>query len=230
MRKAINSLAMFMVLSLFSHAEAYQLVLSPSNVIGSSGNYNDSSLTGQFGAANILDTQTGPTQDTRTGGSSNYWIEGGSSGYVTIDLGAAYVINSIDLFNTHNYIYNNFSTNAFSVSAGNSLAAGPNSPEIGSGSNVIASGNLTQSSSSSQYIVPDSFSSIDQANLYRYIQFNALSYFSGDIGIGLNELRVFVSSAPTSSASVNEPASVTMIGLPLLMVIGLTLRRFRKIT
>ena len=79
-----------------------QIPLSPTNVIGGSGSYGGDWQTGSFNATAILDQQTGPVSDTF---GISYWInpdDGPFNAYIVIDLGAAYHLSSLDLFNTHN--------------------------------------------------------------------------------------------------------------------------------
>src|SRR3954468_19693397 len=95
------AVSLFFAISAFGSPVA----LSPSNVIGGSGSYGGNWQSGSFNATEILDQQTGPVSDNF---GVSYWInpDGGPlAAYIVIDLGVAYHLSSLDLFNTHNSQY-----------------------------------------------------------------------------------------------------------------------------
>jgi hypothetical protein len=201
---------------------ASQIPLSPGNVIGFFGLYNAS-----FPASAILDHQTGTINEPAQDGS--YWLNsdnGPANAYIVIDLGAAFHLGSFDLFNTHNAIYNDRGTGAFTIEASNSIG-----PGIGSGSNLsgtvvtLVSGTLVAASLSTDPLVAQTFVASDPGS-YRYIRFSPHTVAAsgtpccGANNYGLNELRAF--DAPLSV--VPEPATIAFLGGGLL-VLGLLRKR-----
>lgn len=189
-----------LVLCMFatSSGAATQLVLSPTSVIGSSGSYSAS-----FAANNILDEQLGAVTDVS---GSTYWLNpdntGGASVFITIDLGQAYVVSSLDLFNTHNAQWFDRGTGAFSILAGNAVA------DVGGGTfaltgpvTTLASGVLVAAVTNAP--LAQSFA-VSDIGSYRYLSFrptgaSALNTPAGPTAYGLNELRVFASPVPELS-------------------------------
>lgn len=189
-----------LVLCMFatSSGAATQLVLSPTSVIGSSGSYSAS-----FAANNILDEQLGAVTDVS---GSTYWLNpdntGGASVFITIDLGQAYVVSSLDLFNTHNGQWFDRGTGTFSILAGNSVA------DVGGGTfaltgtvTTLASGFLAAAATNAP--LAQTFAVTDIGS-YRYLSFrptttNALNTPPSSTAFGLNELRVFASPVPEPS-------------------------------
>jgi hypothetical protein len=177
--------------------------LTPANVIGASGSYDVDRL-----ATNVLDMQSGPV----TEAGFTYWLGRNSTAneYFVIDLGAAFSISQIELFNTHNWFSGDRATNAFTLSASNSV----------SGFDLVAptqilSGNLPYSTSNP--IAAATFTSgngLSTGTDYRYLQFTAVSY-SGGAGSGLNEIRIYAIPEP--------PAFVAAAGM--LALAGAALRR-----
>ena len=67
----------------------------------------------QYTAASVLDHQNGIINEPNQDGS--YWLNsdnGPANAYIVIDLGAAFHLASIDLFNTHNAFYGDRGTGA----------------------------------------------------------------------------------------------------------------------
>lgn len=193
-------------------AQAVQVVLSTSNVIGSSGAYNLS-----FAASNVLDEQTGTVSDTF---GSTYWLNPDNSPaqvYITIDLGSAQVIGSFDIFNTHNDSYNDRGTGAFQIVGSNTVVlAGAGNMRV-SGGTVLVSSSLTNSIGTP---VAQSFSS-SSAIPFRYISFEPLTALSpsgpafSTTAYGLNEIRVFAVSVPEAPTSLML-LSGAILGISLL--------------
>ena len=187
-----------------------QLLLSPSNVIGSSGSLQLSGSS--FVANNILDTQSGPITDVF---GVNYWINpdnGPANAWITIDLGSAFVIDQLELFNTHNTQYNDRGTGNFNFTAANAVSnVGPNGFDLTGPVTTIASGALSAQSCCGN--IPGQIFAGSSSNAFRYIRFNPTSVNTtgtpccGTNVYGLNELWVFGSVA----APVPEPGSMLLV-------------------
>jgi hypothetical protein len=207
----LKSLAAALCLSLASlGASAQQLILTPSNVIGASGSFSSSFLAGL-----IFNQQTGTVSDVR----GNYWLNPDNTGsnpvFITIDLGAAYPIDSISLFNTHNDSFYDRGTGNFTLRAGNSVT------NLGAG-NFRLSGSTTTLVSGALALVAAEipsevvFDVTDQA-FYRYLSFEpsstaTLFNAASPTAYGLNEMRVVVSAVPEASTSAMMLAGVAVVG------------------
>lgn len=189
----VRTLALVAGLLCATSASAIQLVLAPSNVVGSSGAYSTS-----YSADKILDRQTTAPADTV----GQYWVAQDSSSvsrfFITIDLGASYTLESLSFFNTHNGSSNDRGTGNFIILASNSVnTVGPGNFAVPVGSTQILSGTLTAAAG---VPVAQSFA-ITDTNAFRYLSFEPRSVavpgspFSAT-SYGLNELRVFVSEVP----------------------------------
>jgi hypothetical protein len=204
-------------------AVAAQIALTPANVIGGSDSYGGSWNSGCFNATRILDTQSGPVSD---GYCVNYWLNpdnGPANAYIVIDLGAAYTLGSIELFNGHNNGFNDRGTGNFNIQAGNAVAdLGANGFDLTGSITTIVTGTLAPSSSSSEPIPAQTFSA---SGTYRYLRFNPTSVStSGGSCCGANnyalaEMRVFESAA----IATPEPGSVLL----LIGGIAVLARRYR---
>lgn len=200
----LKMLAAVAVASVSIAAGAAQIVLTPTDVIASSGSYADP----QFAASNILDDQTGvitePTQ-------ANYWLNpdnGPANAFITIDLHGRYSHLSFELYNTHNGGYQDRGTGNFTLT---------------SGATTLVSGTLAPEHAGAQPLTAQSFTATDTGK-FRYITFNPTSVAVGGSpccganNYGLNEIRVF------GTAVLPEPASwalmVTGFGL-----VGVATRR-----
>jgi hypothetical protein len=203
-KKFLFSAAAAAAVFLGEQAQAAQVVLDGSAVIGSTGNYSG------FPADNIFDQQTGDVVDVFA---STYWLNpdnGPANAYITVDLGANFWIGGFDLFNTHNSGFNDRGTGDFSIVGANAIAVdGANGFTLSGPLTVLASGHLTNSSDA--IIAAQHFNSVT-ANV-RYLQFRPTSVQTpfnttgccGTNVYGLNELRVFDAPAPTPG--VPEPAA-----------------------
>jgi hypothetical protein len=199
-----------MMLFVARRADASQISLSPANVIGFFGQYSAA-----FPASAILDHQTGTISELTQNGS--YWLNsdnGPANAYIVIDLGATFHLGSFDLFNTHNAIFNDRGTGAFSIEASNSIVPGPGSGSDLSGTTVtLVSGTLLAASASTDPLAQQTFLASDPGS-YRYIRFSPHTVATSSVPCcgantyGLNELRAF--DAPLSA--VPEPATMTLLG------------------
>lgn len=222
MRQAGVALASTLFAAVPAHAA--QIVLAPSNVVGSSGAFDP-----RFAAGNILDQQTGTINESFAAG---YWLnpDGRTPAFITIDLGAAQALGSFELFNSRNL--GDRGTANFEIWASNSLQAvtgtGATGFTLGGDTKAITAGTLTMPGSNAN--IPGAlFNSADTSTLYRYIQFRPITATSGSAyggaAYGLNELRVF--DAPIQSA-VPEPSTwaFMIVGFGL---VGGTLRKRRPV-
>lgn len=171
---------------------AAQLTLSPASVIGSSGYYSGCC---SFQPGNIFDQQTGTvTESFGTG----YWINpdyGPANAYITVDLGAAYNLSGVTLFNTHNSSYRDRGTGNFQIFGSNTVAGGA----LVGGTSILSA---TLNAGATANPVAQSFT---LGGSYRYISFNPTSVAaSGNsccaTGYGLDELRVFGAAVPEPGA------------------------------
>jgi hypothetical protein len=193
----------------FGAAQASQIILAPSNVIGSSGSYGEGAGY-NFTAGSIFSQQTGAVSDVFSAGT--YWLNpdnGPANAFITIDLGAAYSIGSFDLFNTHNTQYGDRGTGAFTIVGGNAITGSAADYVLSGSTTLLASGTLTAAPVSDP-IADQTFASLSTAS-FRYLEFLPTSVASandpccGANVFGLNELRV---------SAVPEPATWA------LMIIG----------
>jgi len=199
-----------------------QIALSPSNVIGGSGSYGGNWQSGSFNATEILDQQIGPVSDNF---GVSYWInpDGGPlAAYIVIDLGAAYHISSLDLFNTHNSQYGDRGTGDFTIEAGNSVVnLGAAGFDLTGSTTVILNGTLVAAPVSDP-IAAQSFILSDPGT-YRYLKFEPHTVASagapccGANNYGLNELRAFEEPITTGD-SVPEPAPMALLASGLAAV------------
>ncbi len=190
-------------------AQASQLILAPSNVIGSSGSYGEGGGY-NFTAGSIFSQQTGAVSDVFSAGS--YWLNpdgGPANAFITIDLGVAYSIGSFDLFNTHNTQYGDRGTGAFTIIAGNSIIGSAGNYVLSGPTSLLVSG-LLSAAPVSDPISGQTFASLSAAT-FRYLEFLPTTVASANTSccganvFGLNELRV---------SAVPEPATWA------LMIIG----------
>ena len=205
-----------------------QVTLAPSNVIGGSGSYGGTFNTGQFNATQILNQQTGSiSEPTQTG----YWLNpdnGPAAAYIVIDLGAAYQLSSLQLFNTHNSTFNDRGTGNFNFQAGNAVTnLGATGFDLSGSTATVVSGTLVPVNSVNDPIVSQSFN-VSDTNTYRYLRFNPTSVATsgtsccGPNNYGLNEVRAF---ANVPALGVPEPATFWAFGVGLAGVLALQRRR-----
>jgi hypothetical protein len=192
----------------------------PSGDFNSGGTFATHGVTDGQNA--IPDNHTGTIIEASQDGS--FWLgrQGVSTGYWVIDLGAAYRIGEIVLFNTSNGPFGDRGTGDFTVKGSNSITdlGGTLGFDISGTIHTLASGTLVAHTPSAVTpIVPQSFPSLD-ITAVQYIRFDALSIASiaGPQGTGLNEMRLFLSTVP-------EPSTLVLLGLG---GVGLAVKRRRR--
>jgi hypothetical protein len=217
----------FSVSALTNVASAGQITLDASNIIGSTTAYDS-----RFLADYIVDNQSGvitETKQTANDADGGYWLNpnnGTADAWITIDLGNSYVIDFLELFNTHNAQYFDRGTGDFRILASNSVTqtSSMGFNLSGSVSTLIDSTLLSESGSQADPLTAQSFTS-SNTNAFRYIQFKADSVAAGGSPCcganvyGLNEIRI------SGVTSVPEPTSIAIFSLALM---GLASRRFKK--
>jgi hypothetical protein len=194
-------------------------------VIGSTNDINGNaynSTAGDFDLSNVTDGQTASPDNntgtiTETFANDGYWLGPNlaSTAYFVLDLGAAYRIDQIVLFNTSNGSPQERGTGNFTVKASNSITnVGALGDDLSGTIVTLASGTLAPENNTPTTVVPQSFLSADTATAYRYIRFDALSIsaLDGANGVGLNEIRLF--------EAVPEPASLILLLIGCCAVVG----------
>lgn len=213
MKYGIAAIVLATAVSAFS-AHAAQVVLAPTNVIGSSSYYTACC---SFQPGNILDQQSGPVTEAF---GSGYWLNpdnGPANAFITVDLGQVTSLSSVQLFNTHNGPYNDRGTGNFTIQGSNTVA------DLGGGNfalvaaTTIVSGTLTTENSAASAATAQTFAA---AGAYRYISFDPTSVAvsgapcCGANNYGLDELRVF-SAVPESASWALMFAGFGGLGLSL---------------
>jgi hypothetical protein len=215
------------VLSLSCLTNAGIITLDTSNVIGSTAAYS-----ANFSADYILDNQSGVITERNQSpndADGGYWLNpnnGTPDAWITIDLGSAYVIDFLELFNTHNAQYFDRGTGDFRILASNSVVdLGSMGFDLaGSVSTLIDSTLLAESGTQAGPLTAQSFS-VGNTDSFRYLQFNADSVAVGGNPCcgtnvyGLNEIRV------TAVNEVPVPSTLAIFALGLM---GLSLRSLKK--
>lgn len=207
-------------------ASAAMLTLAPSNVIGGSA-LDDSGTafnSGQVNATMIFDQQSGTINEIPYG-QTHYWLSQSShaNAYIVIDLGAQYTLNQIDLYNTHNWYYNDRGTGQFKIDGANAVTDTGNITgyDIFGATSTILTGALNAQNGDS--LINQSFSVSNTGN-YRYLKFTALSVAAihpiSSLAYGLNEMKVYASAAPVPTL----PA-IWLIGSGLVGLFGFNKRQ-----
>jgi hypothetical protein len=186
-------------------ASAAQIVLAPANVIGSAGDY------GGFPADNILDQQTGAVNDVF---GSTYWLwpdNNANPAFITIDLGAAYRLGELELFNTRNQGFGDRGTKDFTIAGGNSVTAFAGGLRLSGLQTTLVTGVLDPAFAINN--IPGQSFNVSSSATFRYLEFRPTSARGPASTIsfsayGLNELRVYEHEA---TGAIPEPATWAMM-------------------
>ena len=166
--------ALLFVVGLFIHTLPAQtlITLTPSSAIGGSPVFLTSVYnSGAYAAGNIFNQQSGAVDMSTQSGFA--WFPSDSfattNRFVTIDLGASYVLSSIQIFNSNQA---DRATGHFSLSAGSSLTTGALEGSLSTGqvvsSPVALLGSTALTFSAANPVTGQSFS-ISDATPYRYL-------------------------------------------------------------
>lgn len=203
-------------------AQAAQIVLNASSVVGSTGGFNAS-----FAPGAIVNQQIGDVVERFGDGSTWLNPDGRDPAFITLDLGAAYQIGSFDLFNSRNL--GDRATGGFQILAANTLTAASQAYAtgftLGADAVTLVAGTLTMPGATNIPITAQSFASSDWSTAYRYIQFRPLTPVSpayGGKNFGLVELRAF--DAEGMAGAVPEPGTWALLILGFGAV-GAAMRR-----
>jgi hypothetical protein len=205
---------LFVLLTSAATGQAQTLItLTSASAIGgstvfSAAPYNH--FSSAYQAGNLFNQQSGPVDMTLQ--QNNAWFPSEAAGttnrFVTIDLGAAYSLSSIVIFNSNQA---DRGTGTFSLQASNTITTGPLDGGFGTGS-VLSSPTYLLSStpltySSSPGVVSGQTFSISDATAYRYLQLTAIDVPTGGgfSNVGLAEVRLY------SAAAVPEPSTYALV-------------------
>lgn len=155
---------------------------------------------GSFPASKVVDGVVTEPPD----GVISYWLgrEQLENEYFTIDLGQNYLLDRIELFNTHNRQFNDRSTDEFALFG--ATAVGPDNKLLNP--IPLLSGNLTDRTGAA-LIQPDVFTPANglQVKDVRYLRFDALSSTYNGRNVGLNEIRAFSGASSFPNLALNRP-------------------------
>jgi hypothetical protein len=125
-------------------------------------------------------------------GAVSYWLgrQGTAPEFFTLDLGQAFHIDEVRLFNTHNRQFNDRRSDEFVLYAGNTKdAMNQITDEI-----PILSANLSNvDGQNTNPIIPDIFTPANgllSGVLARYVRFEAINVPVGESSVGLNEIQI----------------------------------------
>ena len=218
-------------------ALAQQIVLSPSSVIGSSpssdggtNTTNWNANTYPYTAGTIFSQQSGSVSGSAGSWANNTWFPAASIGgtyatvdnrYVVIDLGGAYTLSSIQIFNgTATYQH----TGTFALRASNSITAASNEGGFTRGQTLLSPVTLIGSTAlnftnNENPVTGQSFS-ISDTTAYRYLQIDLLTAagsLNGGVmdirGSSLSEVRINGVSAIPEPSTYAAMAGAAMLGL-----------------
>jgi hypothetical protein len=184
-----------------SQASAQSNVALGKPIIDGSGSWSASPFNGgSFPASKVVDGVVTEPPD----GVISYWLgrEQLENEYFTIDLGQNYLLDRIELFNTHNRQFNDRSTDEFALFG--ATAVGPDNKLLDP--IPLLSGNLTDRTGAN-LILPDVFTPANglQVKDVRYLRFDALSSTYNGRNVGLNEIRAFSGAASFPNLALNRP-------------------------
>jgi hypothetical protein len=196
-----------------------QVTLTESSAIGGSPVFFNSGYNvGAYAAGNLFDQQSGLVDMSTQPNFAWFPYEGTgiTNRFVTIDLGAAYVLSSITIFNSSQA---DRGTGNFSLSASNSVTTGLVDGGHSTGFALVSPSFLINSTaltfSTANVVTGQSFS-ISNGNAYRYLQLTAIDMQSGGgfTAPGLAEVRIY--------SAIPEPSTYALLaggaGLALAMM------------
>lgn len=191
------------------------LTLSSANVIGGSPVFFDSDYNSSgsvYNAGNIFNQQTGAVDMSSQVGNAWFPYEFGGAGvenrFVTIDLGAPTVLDSIQIFNSNQF---DRGTQHFSLAGGNSIQSGglDFGHTVGSvlSSPVSLLGSTSLTYSVSNPVTGQSFA-ISNPTAYRYLELKLIDgqAQSDFAGVGLAEVRISAVPEPSEYAALTGAA------------------------
>jgi len=233
MKISLHALGVIGALTMFVPGRAQQIILNAASVIGGTVSLDGTAFNnGSFTATHVVDQQTGSITIEYNSNPPNYWLAAsyGSQAayyygsYFVLDLGAAFPLGQISLFNTHNGNYGDRMTTDFHIDGSNSVTflGASNGYDLTSGTTIL-SGTMSYSLTDPppEYVFTSS-NGLDSGTAYRYLRFTVDDYYHSQStwgGAGLNEIRIF--------AAVPEPP--TYAALCGAGVLGLALWRQRKL-
>jgi hypothetical protein len=213
-----------------------QVTLTPAAVIGGSGSFGPNFFnSGPFAAGNVFDNQAALTipEDDQFAGDADggYWLgkEGDTPEFFVVDLGAAFPVTSVDLYNTHNAFYNDRGTLNFQIFGSNTIAPLV-SGEPGSGGfdlvapTLLTSGTLIFETLANDPLDPQTFALA--GGTFQYLRFESLTAAPGAggfSGVGLNEMKVFARQDAVAAAP--EAGTLALLAGTMLPVAGFAVRR-----
>lgn len=228
MNRIANTAVFLFGIATLAHGDL--ITLTPSNVIGGSpvlyGEWNST-----LGGPNIFASQaTGSEIDL----SGYNWISSGDGpGFIVIDLGAEYNIDSIDLYQAFDGGYYGHGTGEFEVLGGNSITNDGSDGEALTGTTtLIASGTMTAATVTAQpgpYPVDAQDYTADSGTEVEYLEFEALSAVcpggscNSSTGYGLSEMLVYGDEADATP----EPATCVLLTSGLAASVWWNSRRKR---
>jgi len=200
MKAALLSLALCFVT--FCAARANIILLTPAAAIGGTPTFLDSdykgelNISGGYAAGNLFNQQTGAVNVTTQQG--NVWFGTDLAGagplnrWITIDLGAAYSLSHIEVFNS----------NQSDRGTGEIILYGANAVEVDAdpfNGYTLTSPTLLINNASLTYVagvnpIAGNIHTVGNQSAFRYLQIWTLSYANTPLsptGTGLSELRVF---------------------------------------
>lgn len=188
--------AMVFAVDAVSAAPGPQIVLTNRNIVGGSGSWEHTTWNdpaGGFNAFNIVDDQAGPVAEPAQ---DNYWLGPDTNGtqHIVIDLGKPFLIDRIELFNTHNHVFDDRGTKDFQIRAAHAVTnAGVRGLDLSGAADLILSNRLAFQLAADDPIEAEVFTAdngLAPCAAYRYLRFEALNGH-GNGRVGLNEIRIY---------------------------------------
>lgn len=201
-------------------AAAQQIILNSGSVIGGGPSYDGGTFNSGFApATRAVDEQTGAIA-IETENRDNYWLgpDNVTTSYFVLDLGAAFKLGQIDLYNTHNWESVDRSTNTFHIAASNSVSF-VNATlgfDLVSGVSILSGAlpfTIEDAPPANTFTSANGLTSGETA--YRFISFTFDSFAGGSgsagIGGGLHEIRLTSVPEPGTTAFLAGFASLSLV-------------------